>query len=419
MNDEIREQVALFRYRLISPVLAEPSRVQNKYFGEQAENEHAVPGRAAPRRFAVSTFKRWLKLYRKGSFAALKPVPRSDQGRPRRLRGESYAAVKRLCESHPHWTVRRLYDELAERGLLDEPPLCYNTLARTIRKDGLLPRQGRRDVRKRFEREAVNELWVADFMHGPPVKVGPRSQKAILCAILDDHSRMVVGYGFDTRETAGSLTQVFKEALGAYGVPKRFYVDNGPAFSAELLARACAQLGISLIHSKPYDPPSRGKIERFFRTVRQRFLIDLNGPLTLEELNFTFGAWLGDNYHHHHHRGINGRPIDRYQASAAAVDLRRLSEAELDAAFLVRHERVVGNDATISFKGKIYEVPSAYIRQRVELRHPVDHPEELALYDDGERIARLKVVNVRENARTFRPAQATDAVSFADEKVSP
>ncbi len=419
MTDETRERIALFRYRLISPVLAEPARQQNEYFRAQAQNVHQVPGREAPRRFAVSTLKRYLKLYRKGGFDALKPKARTDRGRPRRLKGEAWEAVCRVCEQHPTWSVQRLYEELADRCLLGEPPIVYNTLLRLVRKDGLLHAPARTDVRKRFERDAVNELWVCDFMHGPQVKYGPRSRKAILCAIIDDHSRLIVGHGFFVSETVTVLTEVLKEALGAYGIPKRFYVDNGSAFSADLLAKACATLGISLIHSKPYDSPSRGKIERYFRTVRQRFLPDVVGTLTLDELNFSFSSWLGEHYHHHHHRGIDMTPIDRYQASAGKVDLRRLSALELDRAFLVRHERVVANDATISFQGKTYEVPPAYIRQRVELRHPVGEPEALVLYDNGEQVANLKLVNVRENARTFCPTEASDKMSFADGKVAP
>jgi len=419
MTDETREKIALFRYRLISPVLAEPARQQNEYFRTQAQKPHQVPGRDRPRRFAVSTLKRYLKLYRKGGFEALKPKARADRGRPRRLQGEAWEAVKQLCAQHPYWSVRRLYAELAAKDLLGTPPIVYNTLTRLVKKDGLLQAPGRTDVRKRFEREAVNELWLCDFMHGPQVKLGPRSRKAILCAIIDDHSRLIVGHGFHVHETVDVLTTVLKEALGAYGLPKRFYADNGAAFSADLLTKACATLGISLIHSKPYDSPSRGKIERFFRTVQQRFLPDLVGQPTLDELNFTFSAWLTEHYQHRHHRGIDMKPIDRYQASAAKVDIRRLSAAELDVAFLVRHERVVANDATISFQGRIYEVPAAYIRQRVDLRHPVGQPEELLLFDNGEQIAQLKLVNLRENARTFRPSEAADAVSFADGKVLP
>ena len=75
----------------------------------------------------------------------------------------------------------------------------------------------------------------------------------------------------------GTLTLVLKEAFPAYGIPKRLYIDNGPSFSCDLLARGCALAGIRRIHSKPYDSPSRGKVERLFRSVRERFLRGLTG----------------------------------------------------------------------------------------------------------------------------------------------
>ena len=272
---------------------------------------------------------------------------------------------------------------------LGNPPVSYNTLLRAMAREGLRPKTGRSDVRKRFEREEVNELWIGDFLHGPPVMAGKRLSKAILCALIDDHSRMIVGWKFSVHETVSVLVEVLKEAFSTYGLPQRFYVDNGSAFSSDLLVKSCAQAGVSLIHSRPYDSPSRGKIERFFRTVRERFLAGLPTSLTLEALTEAFARWLREDYHDKVHSGIEQRPIDRYHASVTRVSIRRLSKAELDEIFLVRHERIVANDATISFQGRTYEVPGAYIRQRIEIRHPVDDAGDLALYDNGARIARL------------------------------
>ena len=201
-----------------------------------------------------------------------------------------------------------------------------------------------------------------------------------------------------------------------HGLPRRLYVDNGSAFSSDLLTMACARTGISLTHSRPYDSPSRGKIERFFRTVRARFLVNLGQEVELEEINEAFSLWLKEDYHEKEHKGIDATPMDRYRESVFHADIRRVTPSELDEAFLAAHERIVNNDATISFKGKIYEVPAAYIRQRVEIRHPVDDPEELHLYDNGARIARLKLVDARENSRVFRPASAESAVRFASKK---
>jgi transposase InsO family protein len=412
MEKDIREQIALARYAIISPVLAEPGRVQNQYFREQAEREHDFP-RYGRRRLKVSTMKAWLRGYRREGFEGLKPKTRSDGGRPRRLTPEMLKAVEVKAKAYPFWSVQKLYEELCAQHLLGDPPVHYNTLLRVVKAHGWLPAKGRTDVRKSFEVAEVNELWLADFLHGPPVRNGTRSGKAILCAIIDDHSRMIVGHGWGASETIGSLTVVLKEAFGAYGIPKRLYVDNGPSFSCDLLARSCALAGISLIHSKPYDSPSRGKVERFFRTVRERFLTGLHQPLSLQDLQEAFALWLQDQYHHKIHRGIDQRPIDRYQTSSGRVQIRRLAKEELNEIFLVRHERVVNHDATISFKGSLYEVPAAYIRQRIEIRHPVDDPAELYLYDNGIRVGRIKRVDKKENARTFRPRKVATQLSFA------
>jgi len=419
MEEKIRERIALKRFELISPVLAEPGRVQNEYFRKQAQVKHEFP-RYGARAVAVSTLKSWLRNYRRKGLEGLKPKSRSDGGRPRRMTEEMLQAVQVKCKAYPYWTVQKLHEHLAAQGLLGEPPVHYNTLLRVVKTHGWLPERGRTDVRKSYEVENVNDLWVADFMHGPAVRTGNgRTAKAILCAVIDDHSRLIVGHAFSVAETVSSLTVVLKEAFLAYGIPRRLYVDNGPSFSSELLARSCAVAGISLIHSKPYDSPSRGKIERFFRTVRDRFLSGLQDTVSLGELNQAFWAWLQEDYHHRLHAGIDEKPIDRYNGSLEQAHIRRLSKAELDEAFLVRYTRVVGNDATISFKGALYEVPAAYIRQKIELRHPVDDPQELYLYDNGVRVGRVRLLNKKENARTFRPRKLATRLSFANRRTLP
>ena len=413
MDNETREQIALIRYKLISPVLAEPGRVQNEYFRTQAAKRHEFP-RYGSRKVRVSTLKSWLKTYRKQGFEGLKPKTRSDKGRPRKSSPEILNAIRVKSRAYPFLTAKRLHEMLIEEGLIGDPPLHYNTLLRIIKEENLLQfGSKRRDARKSFETGHVNDLWMCDFMHGPRVLVNRKAHKAILCAIIDDHSRMIVGHGFAASETVVSLTRVLKEAFQAYGLPKRLYVDNGPSFNSDFLAKSCALSGISLIHSKPYDSASRGKIERYFRTVRDRFLSTITEKITMDELNAAFSTWLNDDYHHRLHTGINERPIDRYHRSVSTVDIHRPTTAELNEIFLVRQERIVNNDATISFKGRIYEVPTAYIRQRVEIRHPVDDDRDLYLYDTDVKVAKLKFVDKLQNTRSFKPLQSRDPLSYA------
>jgi len=123
------------------------------------------------------------------------------------------------------------------------------------------------------------------------------------------------------------------------------------------------EMEVSLIHSKPYDAPSRGKIERFLRTVRERFLVTVADDISLDELNAGFTTWLQDDYHHKEHAGIDGKPIDRYHDSAAHVQIRRLAAKELDEIFLVRYERIVGpcrGDITAAAKHRPAEVDAGH-----------------------------------------------------------
>ena len=417
MDNETRDHIALIRYKLISPVLAEPGRVQNEYFRAQEAKHHEFP-RYGSRKVKVSTLKSWLKAYRKNGFDALKPKIRSDKGRPRKADSRVLDAIRVQCKAYPYMTAKQIHETLSNRGLIGDPPIHYNTLLRVVKDEQLLNfGDRRRDVRTSFETSYVNCLWMCDFMHGPQVTLNRKTHKAILCAIIDDHSRVIVGHAFAPTETILSLSLVLKDAFLAFGLPERLYVDNGASFNSDFLAKACALSGISLIHSKPYDSPSRGKIERFFRTVRDRFLSTITEKPTLKELNESFSVWLRDDYHHKLHTGINERPIDRFNRSSSHMTISRPSKSELDEIFLVRHERIVNNDATISFKGNIFEVPTAYIRQRVDIRHPVDTAQELYLYDKDIRVCRIKFVDKRQNARTFKPHQSQATISYANGKV--
>lgn len=416
MNEESREKIALFRFTIISPILAEPKRAQNQYFREQAKKQHEVP-HYGQKSLSLPTMKHWLKLYREDGFEGLKPKRRKDGGRPRKVKGAILDAIRAKCKAFPDWPMTKLHESLAEQNQLGTPPVTYNTFIRVVRTHNLLSDSGRVDIRKRFETDEVNELWVCDFMHGPSVIDRSKRKKAILCAIIDDHSRVIVGHAFSPNETISALTLVLKDAFLTYGIPKRLYVDNGSAFSSDLLLKACAQSGISLIHSKPYDSPSRGKIERFFRTVRERFLVSLDKEnLSLKALNDSFQEWLHRDYHRKPHGGIDCHPMDRYLASCGRVDIRKFSRHELDEIFMVRHERSVNNDATIAFNSRVYEVPGAYIRQRIEVRHPVDDDRELYLYDKSIRVAKLNEVDSHENARLFSPTAKKQAVSYSERR---
>jgi putative transposase len=419
MDPKIAEAIGLLRHQIISPVLMEAGPAQMVYFRLASEKEFDVPGRG-PKRFTAQTMKGWLYRYRKQGFMGIVPKTRSDAGGFRQLSVENRARIKELRRENLDRSCVKFYDLCLEKQILGEPPVGIETLRRLLKLEGLYKRRVTQ-ARKRFEMNYFGELWTCDFMHGPQVLEGgggKRRRKAILMAIIDDHSRMIVGACFGFFENTRLIEQVFKDAILAHGLPGRLYCDNGAAFSSSYLSRVCAHLNIGLVHSKPYDSPSRGKIERFFRTVREGFLAE--APLNeqrecawdLKGINDAFEKWLRESYHHAHHHGINVRPIDRYQISIRAYPRKRIAEEELDEFFLVTVERTVAKDCTVSLHGCDYEVPAEYVGKRVELKFSQDHPGDVFLYDNGIRISRIQLVDSRLNGKTYQPTPRISDVAL-------
>lgn len=406
MDKKLAESIALLKHQIISPVLMDSAQAQMAYFRQMSQKDFDVPGRGL-RRFTATTMKSWLYHYRRRGFQALIPKTRSDAGGVRSLQSENRERIKTLRHDHLDESVVRFYDRCVREQLLGEPPVCIETLRRFLKMESLYKVRPIAQARKRFEMRYFGELWTCDFMHGPHVCLagGKRRRRAILMSIIDDHSRFITGFEWGFSENTRLIESVFKSAILSHGIPDRLYCDNGPAFSSQYLSLVCAHLNVGLVHSKPYDSPSRGKIERFFRTVRQNFLVDVRDEesWTLERLNDSFQKWL-HTYHHRNHHGIGGRPIDRLQISIRDYPRKRIDEDALEEYFLASTHRHVNKDSTVSLHGVVFEVPSQFIDQKVELKFKQDEPGQVFLYHNGRRITRIAPVDTQLNGMIYKPS---------------
>ncbi|TVS74569.1 DDE-type integrase/transposase/recombinase, partial [Mycobacterium helveticum] len=201
-------------------------------------------------------------------------------------------------------------------------------------------------------------------------------------AFIDDHSRLLVGYRFGFAEDTVRLAAALRPALSSRGVPAGIYVDNGSAFVDAWLLRACAKLGIRLVHSTPGRPQGRGKIERFFRTVREQFLVEVTDTASedlaaagvdhtsaLLELNRLFMAWVETEYHRRVHTETGQPPLDRWGAGWDRVGRTPAipSADDLTEAFLWSEYRVVTKTATVSLHANTYQVDAGLVGRKVEL----------------------------------------------------
>lgn len=397
MEEKKHQDIALFRYRLIAPVLNEPSVCQMEYFRKMSQREFEVP-HLGQKRYKVGTFKSWLRDYRDGGFDALKPKVRDDKGSSRKIDDELGKIIKERVDTFTHLTSAAIYRLLISEGDIKPDWFCEETVRKYI-KDHKLIVAKTVSPRKKFEKEHINELWISDCLHGPSVVHEGRKRQVFLICIIDDYSRCIVGGRFFFHENSISLEKVLKEAISRFGLPRVFYCDNGSMFISSHLQLACARLGMALVHSKPYDSPSRGKIERFNRTVREKFLplVDF-GNTDLAQLNISFDRWLDKEYQKSFHHGIQTKPLDRWMDDLLHTPIKRVSAQELDLAFYISLKRRVKNDSTISINSILYEVPPAFIGKTVEIRYPSDKPFDLNLYENDKPVYKVKRVNPHENA---------------------
>jgi transposase InsO family protein len=400
MEEKKRRDIALFRYGIIAPVIHGNVAQQARYFRQMADRDYDVP-HWGKKKYLPQTFKKWLKQYRRYGFEALMPKEREDKGQSRKINDQLKNAIKEAIATYPFLSGAALYRLLISEGTIRVGGINEGTLRKFIKDNGLRGKVPA-TARKKFEKEHINQLWTADCMHGPYIKLDghAKKHKVFLIAAIDDHSRMICAWGWSTHENSIALEKVLKKGIGRFGLPKTLYCDNGSLFSSSQLQLACARLGIALIHSKPYDSPSRGKIERFFRTVRQKFLqlLDLQEIKDVGQLNQRFETWLEKEYHKHVHTGIGQTPMQRFITDSKKTPIKRVSQEELDTAFQITIYRVVKNDATVSVNSRLYECPPGFIGKKIQIRYTFDKPRELILYQQQRPLVKLKPCTPHENA---------------------
>ena len=360
-------EVGLFRYGLISDALDAglSTKQRGRLIRAVAARIHPGPF-GAPVRVSRASLDRWIRAYRAGGFAALVPAPRRLAPQTpaevlelavalkKEAPGRTAAQVAVVLAAHAGWapSSRTLQRHFAASGLSRWRP------------DGTPPA-----TFGRFEADQPNARWVGDALHGPHVA----GRKAILIAFLDDHSRAVVAARWGYAETAVALAETLRVGLAARGRPVQVYVDNGSMFIDAALRRACAVLGIRLTHSQPGRPAGRGKIERFFRTVRDQFLVEITADGidgagssvdSLAELNALFTAWVEQVYHQRIHSETAMAPLARFLAAGPPVPT---PAGLLTEAFRWGEWRTVTKTATVSLHGNLYEVDPALAGARVEL----------------------------------------------------
>lgn len=404
MTKDQKMEVASFRFGVICEFV-------NGANLDHGEKERLLRDRCARKwnipysdktRISRSTILRWIRLYKAGNhkIESLYPKARNDRGQSRSLDDETSLALIALRKELPATTADKLRKEMFRRNLVSPGiELNLTKIYRFLHQHDLMSRPGTRpEDRRKYEAQLPNDLWQADVMHGPKVDCGGKWKKAYLVAIIDDHSRLIPHCEFYLSEKLTCWLDAFEKALSKRGLPRKLYVDNGAAFRSNHFEGITASLGIALVHARPYKPQGKGKIERWFKTIRTSFLPDYH-PGTLERLNQDLHQWVNDVYHQRKHSGTGQAPFARF---AAHTECLRCAPANLRDHFRTTVRRRVFKDRTVTINGRLFEAPVGLIGKNIQLLYHTDCPEDVEVIFNQQSHGFIRSVDVHVNCRVKR-----------------
>jgi transposase InsO family protein len=257
-----------------------------------------------------TALRNWVALYREEGEAGL------AWSHPPRGVSAASAVQRKIVElkrANPWWGVKRIALVMKRWFLLPASP---STVRKTLAAESLMsPPNGKkpRNLSKPrfFERATPNQMWQSDIF---TFRLGGRY--AHLIAFMDDYSRFIVGAGLFRTASGMATLEVFRKAAGEYNPPKEMLTDRGPQYvNWRGKSRFAAEMEKERIHhikSRPGHPQTLGKVERFWSSIWQEFLVRAQFE-SFESAQERIARWIQYYNHKRPHQGIEGLcPADRF-----------------------------------------------------------------------------------------------------------
>jgi putative transposase len=367
-----------------------------------------------PRQFTWRTIQTWYYRYKNHGITGMTNRTRADKGRARKVTPEELLEALNAARPHFHQqrtNKRALYRFCIENGLLLPERIAQTTFYRFLRQYDLLAPGSEENNKQRlaFSMKHANQLWQADTMFGPYVDTGMSAgsrKQAKLIAFIDDASRVLCHGEFFFEENVDTLVQALRAAFYKRGIPEQLLVDNGSIYCCQEITLICARVGCILRHTPVRDAAAKGKIERFFRRVRDQFLIKNLDLSSLDTLNRQFTHWVENDYNAVPHDALGMKPLDRFGLDLTRVRFLAPSEHN-DELFYAEATRKVKKDNTFSFAGRRYETPVDLRDREIQLRHDRRRPDTAAvvIYHKGQRMGAARLLDAVANGMARRKEQ--------------
>ncbi len=376
--------IAHFRFGLIAPVVQKrfPDPSAMAYYRRVTEEPIELPD-GTTFKFSPGTLQKWFCYYNHSGIEGLIPKSRADKGTSRKLTDVTIEEIYRIRSAYPKLNATMIRSVLIRNGYIDDS-VSVRTVQRFIKTNDL---KSARCInikdRKAFEEEFFGCMWQADTCYLPYITEDGRERRTYLVMIIDDHSRMIVGGRIFYHDNAYNFQLVLKQAVETYGIPDKLYLDNGSPYSNEQLTMICDSIGTVCLHTPVRDGASKGKVERNFRTLKDRWLyaLDHKQIQSLDEFNRMLKDYIRD-HNATVHSSTNRTPMDRFLETREHIRKPK-SKEWLDECFHNRIIRKVNNDSTVSINRAYYDVPPQFIKMHVDIRFLPDSMDSAYILYEG------------------------------------
>lgn len=358
------------------------------------------------RQFTWRTISTWYYRYKKYGITGVIAKNRSDKGQTRKISPEEL--LEAINQVLPYFVEKKytktdVYRMCIQKGILTKAQLAPTTYYRFVREYDLLSDTIEHNKRRlAFAMAHANELWQADTMYGPHVKdPNGKMVQTKLIAFIDDASRVICHAQFFFHETIDALISALKAAFYKRGLPKQLYVDNGSIYCSQEITLICARIGCILRHTPVRDGASKGKVERFFRRLRDQFLSHKLDLSSLEALNRQLTHWIEEAYNASSHSAIGMSPINRFAMDKHLINFLSPKETN-DELFYAEEQRHVKKDNTFSFKNVRYEPDADLKNKEITIRFDRQKLDRVVVYYKSNRIGEAKPLDLIANSKIKR-----------------
>lgn len=389
---------------------AEGNTMREQYIA--VSNQIFKDEEGVPHQFTWRTIQTWWYYYRRHGIT--ENPRRRDFGKPRKVVPEDL--LNAVEKALPHFKNKRfnitaIYRKCIELGVLHKEQIAETTFRRYVKELDLLKPESETTNKRRqaFAKANANDMWQCDTMVGPYIRINGKLVRTYLICFIDDASRVITHGEFYLNDNTPNLIDCFQQAIFKRGVPKAMYVDNGSNYASKEIALACVRIGTVLIHTPVRDGAAKGKIERFFRTVRDQLLIkEESEAISLERLNRSFREWLEDDYHVRKHSVLDMLPLDRF-----GMDLERIQWLQPSIynkeIFYAEETRKVRADNTFQFNSTRYEAPVYLPKSEITIRFDRANPQYPPIvYQNDIRLGEATPLDYQANDRRNNSTQNHD-----------